>query len=325
MNSMSLRWAERSSGWFRGTTRRAMSRRSFVLEQLEARIALSALVNGDFSISDPSDPNYGWTTRGHASIANGEGILNEGTTVQTEFSQSFTIAPGTTTLALHDRGFEPGEQRRREPARCLRGGALGLADEPAAGRAGDRPLEHRRVSEHPADRRGLLRARRSRCPEPGRRARSPRSRYPEQVTVDVSSVPANTQATLYFDLIGFSPATSVVRIDAVTTLRGLPLRRSRSRSIRRPTRESSATTSRTSTREPDRCDRSEPDRLARHSARRVHRRHDDGRRQRPLHVHAASRWPKGPTSSASRPPTPRAAPSPARRSRLTTSRRPVPW
>ena len=41
-------------------------------------------------------------------------------------------------------------------------------------------------------------------------------RYPVNVSVDVSSVPANTQATLFFDLIGFSPATSSVEITDVT-------------------------------------------------------------------------------------------------------------
>ena len=44
--------------------------------------------------------------------------------------------------------------------------------------------------------------------------------FPEQISVDVSSVPANTQATLYFDLIGFSPASSVVRVTDVTVNQG---------------------------------------------------------------------------------------------------------
>src|SRR5271166_3268265 len=68
------------------------------LEMLEDRIAPAGIVNGDFAISDPTNPGYGWTTKGNASIANGQGILDEGTTVQTQFSQTFTIAPGTTTL-----------------------------------------------------------------------------------------------------------------------------------------------------------------------------------------------------------------------------------
>jgi hypothetical protein len=46
------------------------------LEQRTARV---------FSITNPSDPNYGWTSKGNASNADGEGILDEGTTVQTGF------------------------------------------------------------------------------------------------------------------------------------------------------------------------------------------------------------------------------------------------
>src|SRR5262249_40666523 len=40
--------------------------------------------------------------------------------------------------------------------------------------------------------------------------------FPVNVSVDLSSVPANTQATLFFDLIGFSPAASSVEISDVT-------------------------------------------------------------------------------------------------------------
>ena len=40
----------------------------------------------------------GGPRRGNALIANDQGILNEGTKVEPQFSQTFTIAPGTTTL-----------------------------------------------------------------------------------------------------------------------------------------------------------------------------------------------------------------------------------
>ena len=44
--------------------------------------------------------------------------------------------------------------------------------------------------------------------------------YPELVTVDVSQVPANTQATLFFDLVGVAPASSSVRITNVALVSG---------------------------------------------------------------------------------------------------------
>ena len=98
MKCISLKPVGRSRGQKSVVSRRVRTRHLMLVEQLEDRIALSGLLNGDFSISNPSDPNYGWSTQGDASIANGEGILDEGTSVQTQFSQSFTVAPGTTTL-----------------------------------------------------------------------------------------------------------------------------------------------------------------------------------------------------------------------------------
>ncbi len=45
--------------------------------------------------------------------------------------------------------------------------------------------------------------------------------FPTVVSVDVSSVPANTQATLFFDLIGFSPAASSVQVAYVAALQSV--------------------------------------------------------------------------------------------------------
>src|SRR5262249_24110885 len=44
--------------------------------------------------------------------------------------------------------------------------------------------------------------------------------FPEHISVDVSNVPAKPQATLFFDLIGFAPAASSVRISSVSALQG---------------------------------------------------------------------------------------------------------
>ena len=198
--------------------RRKMRLRVF-LERLEERLALSGLVNGDFSISDPSNANYGWTTKGSAVITNGEGILNEGTTVQTEFSQSFTITPGTTMLrftivasSLVSNGaanppdaFEAAllDSQTNQP---LIGPATGLSNTDAF-------LNIQQTGE-------IYYAPQVTVPGAGASGSVTSLTYPEQISVDVSSVPANTQATLFFDLIGFSPANSVVRVDAVTTLEG---------------------------------------------------------------------------------------------------------
>src|SRR4051794_1858798 len=68
------------------------------LEALEMRLAPAGIVNGDFSISDPADPQFGYTLRGNATVAGGQGVLNEGNVAQSGISQSFMIQPGATTL-----------------------------------------------------------------------------------------------------------------------------------------------------------------------------------------------------------------------------------
>jgi hypothetical protein len=40
------------------------------VERLEERVAPAGLVNGDFGISNPADPGFGWTTQGNAVVVN---------------------------------------------------------------------------------------------------------------------------------------------------------------------------------------------------------------------------------------------------------------
>ena len=194
-------------------------KRRVVLECLEDRIALSGLLNGDFSISNPSDPNYGWTTRGNASIANGEGILNEGTTVQTEFSQSFTIAPGTTTLQFSIDAANLVSNGSASPPDAFEAALLNsqtnqpLVGPPTGLSSTDAFLNIQQTGQ-------VYYAPQVTVPGAGASGASASLSFPEQISVDVSNVPANTQATLFFDLIGFAPATSSVRISGVSALQG---------------------------------------------------------------------------------------------------------
>src|SRR4051812_1940842 len=93
-------WSGKIQGQLRSRSRSCHNRVKLRirLEPLEDRLAPAGLVNGDFAVSNPSDVNYGWSTQGNASIVSGVGVLDEGTMVQTEFSQTVTIAPGTTAL-----------------------------------------------------------------------------------------------------------------------------------------------------------------------------------------------------------------------------------
>ena len=199
--------------------RRDSNRRRSFLERLEDRVVLSSLLNGDFSISNPSDPNYGWTTRGNASIANGEGILNEGTTVQTEFSQSFTIAPGTTTLQFSIDAAKLVSNGSASPPDAFEAALLNsqtnqpLVGPPTGLSSTDAFLNIQQTGQ-------VYYAPQVTVPGAGASGASASLSFPEQISVDVSNVPANTQATLYFDLIGFAPATSSVRISGVSALQG---------------------------------------------------------------------------------------------------------
>ncbi len=156
MRSARVRWARQPRRMPSAARQRSSMKRWVFVERLEDRIALSGLLNGDFSISNPSDPNYGWTTQGNATIANGEGILNEGTSVQTGFSQSFTIAPGTTELQFTIVASDLVANGALNPPGRVRARASQFADRPAAGRAANGAVEYGRVPEYPADRRGVL-------------------------------------------------------------------------------------------------------------------------------------------------------------------------
>ncbi len=219
MKCISLKAIARSCSQRLSARPRARKQRLIILEQLENRIALSGILNGDFSIGNPSDPNYGWTIQGNASIANGEGILDEGTTVQTQFSQSFTVAPGTTTLEFSIVASDLVSNGAASPPDAFEAALLNSqTNQPLIGPATgltntDAFLNIQQTGE-------VYYAPQVTVPGAGASGSVTSLTFPEQVSVDVSSVPANTQATLYFDLIGFSPATSSVRITAVTVNQG---------------------------------------------------------------------------------------------------------
>ncbi|MEM8777890.1 MAG: DNA/RNA non-specific endonuclease [Cyanobacteria bacterium P01_G01_bin.49] len=54
--------------------------------------------NGDFSISDPNHPHFGWTTRGATTILNGQALLTEGSPFLSNLSQTFIVPEGSKTL-----------------------------------------------------------------------------------------------------------------------------------------------------------------------------------------------------------------------------------
>ncbi|EAZ91245.1 VCBS [Crocosphaera chwakensis CCY0110] len=59
---------------------------------------LAAIANGNFNISDPYHPNFGWKTRGATTILNGQALLTEGSPFLSNLSQTFIIPEGAKTL-----------------------------------------------------------------------------------------------------------------------------------------------------------------------------------------------------------------------------------
>lgn len=213
-----LRAGNLASRSLSGLARRTIRRR-IVLERLENRIALSGLVNGNFAISDPTDPNFGWTEQGNASVANGQGILDEGTTIETQFSQSFMIPSGTTTLQFTIVASDLVANGPESPPDAFEAALLNtetnqpLVGPPTGLSNTDAFLNIQQTGQ-------VYYAPQVTVPGAGASGSVSSPTFPEHVSVDVSSVPANTQATLYFDLIGFSPASSVVRVTDVEVNQG---------------------------------------------------------------------------------------------------------
>jgi hypothetical protein len=218
MNSSIRYHKQRDRTDSRKCAKRSRSRR-LRFEVLETRLAPAGIVNGDFAISNPSDPNYGWTTRGNASIANGQGILNEATTVQSEFSQSFTIPQGATQLRFVIVANGLVSNGSGNPPDAFEAALLNsqtqqpLVGPPTGLSSTDSFLNIQQTGE-------VFFAPQVTVPGAGTSGAGATLTYPELVTVDVSSVAANTQATLFFDLIGVAPVSSSMRITDVTLVSG---------------------------------------------------------------------------------------------------------
>jgi len=216
-----------------GTRRRARSgvnRHWVSIERLEERLAPAGLVNGDFSVSNPADPGYGWTTQGNASIANNVGVLDEGTTVETQFSQTFTIAPGTQVLRFTIVASDLVTNGTNNPPDAFEAALLNattmapLVGPPTGLSNTDSFLNIQQTGE-------VFYAPQVTVPGAGASGSVATLSFPEVVSVDVSSVAADTQATVYFDLIGFSPASSSVQITNVVALQSTTAPTANSQSV----------------------------------------------------------------------------------------------
>lgn len=191
------------------------------LDPLEPRRVLSGLLNGDFGISDPGDPGFGYTLRGGASISGGQGVLAESGATQPGIAQTFTIAPGTTALRFSIIAADLAANGSLDPIDAFEvalldaGTGLPLVGPPVNLPNTDSLLNLQQNGE-------VYHAPGVTVPGAGGSGQVASLAFPVVVTVDLSGIAPGTEALVSFDLLGFGPSASSVRIDDLQLLSSGP-------------------------------------------------------------------------------------------------------
>jgi RHS repeat-associated protein len=175
----------------------------------------TSIHNGDFSVTDPADPNYGWSVKGSVAVAANAATLTENPNVFSGLTQTFTVPTGATALRFTVTGnFSPNglgppdafEAALLDPAtgKSLVGAATGLTQTDAffnlqtSGKAFFGPV--------------------TTVVGVASSGQTTRAGAPLIVTVSLQGLTAGTQAALHLDLLGFGPAGSSVRVANVQLL-----------------------------------------------------------------------------------------------------------
>ncbi|TCO80767.1 intein/RHS repeat-associated protein [Plasticicumulans lactativorans] len=167
-------------------------------------LAAPGVRNGGFDVADPAAGGYGWTTAGAAGVHDGQGVLDEDSTLASRFTQSLAIPAGARQLrfTLVGAAFDApgsGPQDAFEVAlldaqtHASLAGGLELPGTDALFN-----LQADGTVYHAAGVSALAQADGTR-----------------RVSIDVSALPAGQAAVLYFDLVGFGARGSRVVIDDV--------------------------------------------------------------------------------------------------------------
>ncbi|MEM8778140.1 MAG: Ig-like domain-containing protein [Cyanobacteria bacterium P01_G01_bin.49] len=189
------------------------------LEHLEALLTSTPLLaaipqgsrqgeraNGNFSISDPNHPNFGWTTRGATTILNGQALLTEGSPFLSNLTQTFVVPEGAKTLQftlvdaqLGSTQFFPSDAF--EVALLDAHSLTSLIDTVDELSFTDAFLNLQNTGKTYLGDDVQL---------PHATGNSPRTFF-----IDISHLTPGTEATLFFDLLGFGDHDSQVLIDDV--------------------------------------------------------------------------------------------------------------
>ena len=115
------------------------------------------IINGFFTITNPTDPQFGWTPRGSVSVANGQGVLSENPNVFSELSQNFVVPTGAT--ALRFTVYSQFSPNGKGPPDAFEAALLNTNTGISVVDAADRPGPDRRLLQPPDLRPDLLQSR----------------------------------------------------------------------------------------------------------------------------------------------------------------------
>lgn len=202
--------------WYQSVTSTMGETQTFTVPMsLEAAQPHPGIVNGEFTVGDPASPQFDWTTRGAATVENGELVLREDDRVFSGVSQAFLIPAGARALRFTITSASFGENGSAPPD-AFEVALLDAATLQAL--AGLVPLSlsdsllniqssHRMVRSSAVTVSGLATGGDT-LPLDGL----------VTIDIDLTGIAAGTAARVYFDLLGFGPANSRVSIDHVTLI-----------------------------------------------------------------------------------------------------------
>lgn len=182
-------------------------------------VSTPSLSNGSFDTHNPDDPDFYWTTGGAVTVDGGQAVLREDDAALGRLSQMFVIPAGAEKLQFTVESLNLNENV------SVAADALDVA------RLDANSMMLVRTVTGLAESDGLFNIQQSGevyfAPEvtvPGvsNSGDFVELALPLTVEVDLTNVTPGTQATLYFDLLGFGDATSSVTIDDVKLMGNLP-------------------------------------------------------------------------------------------------------
>lgn len=192
------------------------------LETLEPRCLLAGIVNGGFDSSAVSDTAFGWELVGPVSVEVGRAVLREDAQFATRLEQSFQIPSGATELRfdLHAIALD---RALNQPPDTLEVALLDAQSlTPLVGTLAGVPGADALFSLDADDR--VRFGTETIVPGAGASGDPLVVTLPLTVTVDVSAIPADTEALLIFELLGFGDAAAALTLDDVQLAGDLPPR-----------------------------------------------------------------------------------------------------